>query len=128
MFYSVDSQTRKRTSLNTSDPREAPRIVDAKNEAEHQPALNLQLAKAYLAGTDREVNRRTWKEALETLTNLKQGSNKERWERAAKDKAFIPLLTMCAVADGLGVPLSNLFCSHQVVRNHAEVGGAAVMK
>lgn len=91
-FYCVDSQTRKRTSLNTSDPREARRIVDAKNEAEHQPALNLQLAKAYLAGTDREVNRRTWQEALETLTNLKQGSNKERWERAAKDKAFIPLL------------------------------------
>ncbi len=91
-FYCVDSQTRKRTSLNTSDPREARRIVDAKNEAEHQPALNLQLAKAYLAGTDREVNRRTWQEALETLTNLKQGSNKERWQRAAKDKALAPLL------------------------------------
>ena len=26
------------------------------------------------------------------LTNLKQGSNKERWERAAKDRALIPLL------------------------------------
>lgn len=87
-FYCVDSQTGKRTSLHTDDAREARRIVDAKNEAEQQPALNLQLAKAYLAGTDREINRRTWQEALVTLTNTKQGSNRERWERAAKDKAF----------------------------------------
>ena len=91
-FYCVDTQTRKRTSLKTSDLKTARRIVQAKNEAELQPALNLQLAKAYLAGADSQVNRRTWQEALETLTNLKKGSNKERWERAAKDKAFAPLL------------------------------------
>lgn len=91
-FYCVDTQTRKRTSLKTADLKIARRIVQAKNEAEQQPALNLQLAKAYLAGTDSQVNRRTWEEALVTLTNLKKGSNKERWERAAKDKAFAPLL------------------------------------
>ena len=91
-FYCVDTRTRNRTSLKTSDLKIARRIVQAKNEAEQQPALNLQLAKAYLAGTDSEINRRTWLQALETLTNLKKDSNKERWERAAKDKAFIPLL------------------------------------
>ena len=59
-FYCVDSQTGKRTSLATEDIREARRIVGAKNEAEQQPALNLQLAKAYMAGTDREAKSRTW--------------------------------------------------------------------
>ena len=91
-FYCVDARTRKRTSLKTSNLKEARRIVEARNQAEEQPALNLQLAKAYLSGTDGKVNRRTWQDTLETLTNMKQGSNKERWQRAAKDKAFIPLL------------------------------------
>ncbi|HEY4246565.1 MAG TPA: hypothetical protein VGM64_06890 [Lacunisphaera sp.] len=72
-FYCVDARTHKRTSLKTSDPKAARRIVEAKNQAEEQPALNLQLAKAYLSGTDNQVNRRTWQEAIETLTNMKQG-------------------------------------------------------
>ncbi|MFI5337029.1 MAG: hypothetical protein ACHQ5A_09615 [Opitutales bacterium] len=91
-LYCVDSQTGKRASLKTSDPRTARRIVEAKNEAEAQPALNLQLAKAYLAGTDRDVNRRTWQDAIVALTAMKQGSNQERWQRAAKDRAFGMLL------------------------------------
>ena len=37
-FYCVATQTRKRTSLNTSDLKVAQRIVEAKNWAEQQPA------------------------------------------------------------------------------------------
>lgn len=96
-LYCVDTQTRKRTSLKTSDVRTARRIVLAKNEAEQQPALNRQLAKAYLAGTDAAVSTRTWQNALEALTNMKQGANKERWQRAAKDKAFAVLLPRVVV-------------------------------
>ncbi len=96
-FYCVDTQTRKRTSLSTSDLKTARRIVQAKNEAEQQPALNRQLAKAYLAGTDAAVSTRTWQSALEALTNMKQGANKERWQRAAKDKAFAILLPRVVV-------------------------------
>ena len=48
-FYCVDNHTGKRTSLQTSDLRAARQIVAVKNQAECQPALNLQLAKAYLA-------------------------------------------------------------------------------
>ena len=87
-YYCVDAQTHKRTSLNTSDVKTARRIVEAKNQAELQPAINPQLAKAYLAGTDNGVATRTWQEAIDTLTNMKQGTNKDRWQRAAKDKAF----------------------------------------
>ncbi len=45
-FYCVDAQTRKRTSLNTSDLKAARRIVEAKNQAEEQPAINRQLSEA----------------------------------------------------------------------------------
>ncbi|HVT71927.1 MAG TPA: tyrosine-type recombinase/integrase [Lacunisphaera sp.] len=91
-LYCVDSQTGKRTSLKTDDARTARRLVDARNEAEQQPTLNRQLAKAYLAGTDAAVRTRTWRDAMEALTNMKHGANKDRWQRAAKDKAYAILL------------------------------------
>ena len=91
-FYCVDTQTSKRTSLHTANEDEAQQIVDAKNQAERQPVLNLQIARAYLAGSDTGINTRTWSDAILALTNSKKGSNKERWQRAALDKAFAPLL------------------------------------
>jgi integrase len=54
--------------------------------------LNLQIAKAYLAGTDNGLTTRTWRQAMETLTESKQAANKERWQRVAKDRALAPLL------------------------------------
>jgi len=80
-FYCVDSETGKRWSLKTKDRDAAEQIVLAKNQALRQPALNLQIAKAYLAGTDNGVTTRTWQHAIESLTNTKLGANKERWER-----------------------------------------------
>jgi len=59
--------------------------------------LNLQIAKAYLLGADSSMAKRTWGHAMIALTNSKQGSNKERWERAAKDKALVPLLARTIV-------------------------------
>ena len=92
MFYCVDTITRKRTSLHTTNEDAARQIVEAKNQSERQPVLNLQIAKAYLAGTDNGITTRTWQHAIETLTNTKQGANQERWRTAAKDKALVPLL------------------------------------
>ena len=40
-FYCVDVVTGKRTSLATREPDEALQIVQAKNQALRQPALNL---------------------------------------------------------------------------------------
>jgi hypothetical protein len=91
-FYSVDTTTGKRISLGTTDEDEAQHIITAKNEAECQPALNLQIAKAYLAGSDRGMNTRTWQQAMTELMNTMRGPNKERWQRVAKDKAIAPLL------------------------------------
>src|SRR5580692_7946684 len=91
-YYCVDSTTGKRTSLGTTNADDAQQIVEAKNNSERQPVLNLQIAKAYLAGTDNGIATRTWQQAIESLTNTKQGANQQRWKTAARDKAFIPLL------------------------------------
>ena len=88
IFYCVDSKSGKRTSLEKVTKEEGRQIVDAKNQAERQPMLNLQLAKAYLAGTNAEMPKRTWQHALQVLTETKRGANKERWKRVAKDRTL----------------------------------------
>ena len=92
MFYCVDKTTGKRTSLGTTNADEAQQIIEAKNNSVRQPMLNLQIAKAYLAGTDNGIATRTWQQAMESVTNTKQGANQHRWRTAARDKAFAPLL------------------------------------
>jgi integrase len=91
-FYCVDAHTGKRTSLGKVSADEAQQIVAAKNQAERQPMLNREIAKAYLHGTDSGLKMRTWQDAIQNLTAMKKEANKERWERAAKDKAFTSLL------------------------------------
>ena len=91
-FYCVDSETGRRFSLKTKDRDAAQQIVLAKNQSLRQPSLNLQIAKAYLAGTDNGVATRTWRNAIESLTNTKHGENQIRWRIAARDKALAPLL------------------------------------
>lgn len=88
LYYCVDTSTGKRTSLNTSDRDAAEQIVLAKNQALRQPALNLSIAKAYIAGSDCGVATRTWQEALESLVEGKRGATQERWKWAAKERAF----------------------------------------
>jgi integrase len=92
MYYCVDKTTGKRTSLHTADADEARQILEAKNIAERQPILNLQIAKAYIAGTDSGITARTWQDAINAVTTSKQGANKARWLNAAKDRALAPLL------------------------------------
>ena len=47
-FYCEDTQTGKRTSLNTKDEAEAELFVHGRNEAERQPQLNRKMGLAYL--------------------------------------------------------------------------------
>ena len=78
------TNTGKRTSLGTANEDDARQIIEAKNHAERQPVLNLQIAKAYLAGTDNGITTRTWQQAMKPLTNTKQDANQERWLRAVQ--------------------------------------------
>src|SRR6267142_4783128 len=88
MFYVEDTQTKKQESLGTKDRAEAKSLLNARNEAARQPQLNLQIAKAYLAGTDSGVSTRTWQNALDAIVETKTGSTKDRWRRAAKETAL----------------------------------------
>ena len=88
VYYSLDSLTRKRNSLNTADHAEARRLQNALNEACQQPAVNLQIAQVYLQHSDPEFAKRTWQFVMNTMGETKSGSTKKRWDTAIKDKAF----------------------------------------
>jgi hypothetical protein len=87
-FYCVDTLTGKRASLQTGSEEEASQLVEAKNQAQRQPVLNLQIAKAYLAAADENYIRRTWHEIMAEFVKTKTGSNRTRCERAVLDKNF----------------------------------------
>ena len=107
-FYCVDTQSGKRTSLQTENPDDAAEIIAAKNQAVRQPILNLQIAKAYLAGSDPTIGTRTWRTAVTALIETKAGENRERWERAIKDKAIVPMLDLVVVETNADVLLRAL--------------------
>ncbi len=88
VFYVEDTETRKQESLRTKNRVEAMSLLNARNESVRQPQLNLQIAKAYLAGTDSGVSTRTWQQALNAIVETKSGSTQDRWRRAAKETAL----------------------------------------
>lgn len=92
IFYAFDSLTGKRESLQTSDPREAARLVQAKNESHDRPAFNLQLARMYLAASDPEATARTWRMVLDAIVDTKTGPTRERWTAAGKQPALAAIL------------------------------------
>jgi len=72
-------------------------LLNASNEANRQPFLNLQIARTYLMGTDPKMVTRTWQEVMVKIVSLKNGSTRDRWERAIADRALdgirsLPLL------------------------------------
>ena len=47
VFYTEDTTSGKQSSLRTRDETEAKSLLNAKNEAQRQPVLNLHLARAW---------------------------------------------------------------------------------
>jgi integrase len=87
-FYCVDTKTGKRASLQTGSMDEARQIIQAKNQAERQPFINLQIARAYLTASDPAISTRTWQTVMEEVCKSKRGETQSRWLAAIKDKAF----------------------------------------
>jgi hypothetical protein len=54
--------------------------------------VNLQIAKANLAGTDNGIIARTWQNAIESLINTQQGAKLHRRKTVTKQKPFAMLL------------------------------------
>src|SRR5271170_3631650 len=88
MFYCVDAQTGKRTSLNTSNEDDARQLIEIKNRAVHQPEMNLRIAQVYLQHCDTALMTRTWQHVMEQIKSVKTGATQLRWEIAIKDDAY----------------------------------------
>src|SRR6476620_10012 len=94
VWYIEDRESRHQQSLQTRDATEAKRLLLSKNEAHRQPAINVQIARAYLSASDPKLVTRTWHEVMESLVSFKHGSNRQRWDRAIEDKSFQSLLQL----------------------------------
>ena len=88
IYYLKNKVTGVQTSLKIGDKYEAQRILQARNETEHQPHLNLSLARVYLNATDPKLVTRTWQEVMENIVTKKTGVTRHRWETAIKDRNF----------------------------------------
>ena len=88
IYYSLDTLTKKRQSLETADTETAQRLANALNEACKQPAVNLQIAQVYLQHSDPEFSKRTWQHVMDEMGRTKSGNTKKRWDVAIKDRAF----------------------------------------
>jgi hypothetical protein len=87
-FWAHDGLTGKQETLRTKDRATGVRLLHAKNEAHQQPAVNLQIARAYLAASDPQIVKRTWQTAMNEIVLTKRDNTRIRWERAIKDHAF----------------------------------------
>lgn len=88
VYYSFDSATGKRESLQTSDQEEAKRILHARNDAPHHAAINISIAKAYLVGSDSKLVERTWRFVLDEFCSRGKESTRRRNLRAAQSKTL----------------------------------------
>ena len=87
-YYIHDDVTGKQDSLHTTDRATALRLFHSRGEAQQQPAVNLQIARAYLAASDPQIATRDWQFVMEEMVKLKKGETQHRWQTAIKDKAF----------------------------------------
>ena len=65
--------------------------MNAKNEAERQPAVNLQIARAYLSASDPLMNKRTWRDVMTEMLKAKRdkrAATQGRYHVAIKDKSL----------------------------------------
>ena len=114
-FYCKDSTTGKQTSLRTKDESEAVTVLNAKNEAVRNSAMNLQIAQVYLQHSDTGLSTRTWQHVMETIVSLKSGPTRERWEYAIDDEAF-DLIRNCKLTE---TTAEHFLCVlHEGVRFH----------
>src|SRR4051794_5241064 len=88
VYYYENRHTRKQLSLGTKDKTEAIRLLHAQNEAQQNPMLSLQIARAYLTVSDPAMATRTWRFVSDELVKTKRGNNGIRWNRAIKDPAL----------------------------------------
>ena len=88
VYYSLNSETGKRESLQTDDKEEAARIIHAKNDASRQASINITIAKAYLVGADPKLVERTWSWVMDEYCSRGKEATRQRNQRAIRGKPF----------------------------------------
>jgi len=88
VWYCQNNKTGVQESLKTKDRTEANRLLDIKNDPFLIPAFHLQIARTHMQMGNPEINNRTWQQVFDALVRTKEGTNRVRYERAAKDKAL----------------------------------------
>ena len=88
VFYLFDSESGKRTSLQTSSRPDAERLVQARNDSKGQPVLGLAVAKAYLSACDPRLVQRTWREVMDMFTSRGQPQTQALRKRRLRRQAF----------------------------------------
>jgi integrase len=122
-FYWQENNSKRQGALRTSDRREAQTLLNAMNESQRQPILNLSLARTYLAAHDPKMVTRTWREVMTKMATHGIRSTQERCSRAFCSKAYYPLrhkpLVQTTADDLLAVLHANGNCvGHYLRRLH----------
>src|SRR6266487_4111117 len=87
-FYWQENASQKQGTLRTSNRREAETLLNAMNESQRQPILNLSLARTYLAAHDAKMISRTWREVMTEMATHGIPSTQERCSRAFCSNAY----------------------------------------
>jgi predicted ester cyclase len=90
-FYWQENDSSKQGSLQTSDRREAEKLLNAMNESQRQPILYLSLARTYLAAHDPKLITRTWQEAMDEMATHGIETTQDRCRRAFASNAYNPI-------------------------------------
>jgi hypothetical protein len=89
-WYLENAATGKQTSLHTRDRREALRVLHAKHEAQENPSINVQIARAYLHVADAGYTMRKRSDVFRHIIEGYEGGSesRRRWQIVEKDTAF----------------------------------------
>lgn len=87
-YYIHNNKTGEQRSLNTTDKQQAKRLVDAANQGQETPALNLQLGKVYITHADPKMGTRRWQEAMDELCSHGVAASQTRYKRELKSAAY----------------------------------------
>jgi integrase len=88
VYHVFDNSNSHSKSLDTRNKQEAERLVHAMNEAERQPILNRQIARAYLMASDPGALTRTWQFVMDEKAKTVRDATLTRWQTAIRDRAF----------------------------------------
>ena len=97
VWWCHDSQTGKQTTLKTKSKNDAIRLLDSMNQPYQNAGFHLEMARTHLNQGDARRISRNWQNVFDDIIRAKTGSTKFRWERAAKDKAFVSILNRVVV-------------------------------